>query len=76
MNTKPAAANRCYSAVSATALTQQQIDQNTRPKPGAKKSYRPSSASKTLRVPYELISQVNALIAAYRAQQRNDPDTY
>ena len=63
-------------AVTAAPPTKQQIDQNGCPTQDAKKSYRPSNVSRTLRVPHELVPKLQKLIAAYRTQQRNDHDTY
>ena len=66
----------CNSAVTAAPPTKQHIDQNGCPTQDAKKSYRPSTVSRTLRVPHELVPKLQKLIAAYRIQQRSDPDTY
>lgn len=65
-----------HNAVSAThVLTQQNAPTAPRTTPVAK-TYRRSAVSRTVRVPNELVPRVNALIAAYREQQRNDPDTW
>jgi hypothetical protein len=65
-----------HNAVSATdALTQQSAPTAPRTTPVAK-TYRRSAISRTVRVPNELVPRVNALIVAYREQQRDDPDTW
>jgi hypothetical protein len=65
-----------HNAVSAThALTQQSA--STLPcTTSIGKTYRRSAISRTVRVPNELVPRVNALIVAYREQQRDDPDTW
>lgn len=71
-----AAMNRCNNAVSAhKPLTQQNAPVAASAVP-AIKTYRRSSASRTVRVPNELVPSVNALIADYRERLRHDPDTW
>lgn len=71
-----AAMNRCNNAVSAhKPLTQQNVPVAA-PAVPAIKTYRRSSASRTVRVPNELVFRVNALIADYRERLRNDPDKW
>ena len=76
MNTKPAAANRCNSAVTKRPIESQEKPQKPAPTVGAQKTYQTSLMSRTVRVPNELLPRVNKLIAEYRAKQRDDPDTY
>ena len=76
MNTKPAAAYRCNSAVTTRPIESQKSPQKPLPTGGAQKTYRASQISRTVRIPNELLSRVNKLIADYRTQQRSHPDTY
>ena len=76
MNTKLAAANGCNSAVTTRPIESQQSPQKPPPAGGAKKTYRTSLMSRTVRIPNELLPRVNKLIAEYRAKQRDDPDSY
>lgn len=71
-----AAMNRCNNAVSAHKPLTQQSAPVAAPAVPAIKTYRRSSASRTVRVPNELVPRVNALIADYRERLRNDPDTW
>ena len=72
--------NRCISAVSAASTLQQQTATKSTPKEGGVKtkstSYRKSSVSRTVRVPNELVGKVRAQVAAYRTQQRSNPDMW
>ena len=72
--------NRCISAVSAVSTLQQQTAKKSTPKEGDVRtkntSYRKSLVSRTVRVPNELVGKVCALVAAYRTQQRSNPDTW
>jgi hypothetical protein len=76
MSSKATITKRDNSAVSTGAHVSQQSSLKTLPNAGAKKSYRASSVSRTLRVPNELVEKIQALITAYRTQQRNDPDSW
>ena len=70
---------RCISAVSAPTALQQQIATKSSPERGVKTkstSYRKSLVSRTVRVPNELVGKVRAMVAAYRTQQRSNPDTW
>lgn len=71
-----AAKNRCNNAVSARKPLTQQSASVAAPAITVRKTYRRSSASRTVRVPNELVPRVNALIAEYRERLRNDPDTW
>ncbi len=68
--------NRCNSAVSTAGSLTQRSHSVLSPQAPAKKKYRRSAVSRTVRVPNELVSRVNALIAAYRERLRDDPDTW
>ena len=72
--------NRCFSAVSAASTLQQQTATKLSPKEGGVKtkstSYRKCLVSRTVRVPNELVGKVRALVAAYRTEQRSNPDTW
>jgi hypothetical protein len=68
--------HRSHSVVSATTpLTQQSAPTTPHPSP-IRKTYRRSATSRTVRVPNELVPRVNALIAAYREQLRDNPDSW
>ena len=71
---------RCVNVVSATSTLQQQTATKSTPEEGGVKtkstSYRKSLVSRTVRVPNELVGKVRALVAAYRMQQRSNPDTW
>ena len=66
----------CNSVVTILKIQSQKSPQKPAPTGGAQKTYRVSQISRTVRVPNELLSRVNKLIADYRTQQRSDPDTY
>ena len=66
----------CNSAVTTLHIQSQESQQKPLPRGGAQKTYRASQISRTVRVPNELLSRVNKLIADYRTLQSSDPDTY
>lgn len=68
--------SRCNNAVSAACVLTQQNAPVAAPAIPVRKTYRRSSASRTVRVPNELVPRVNALIAEYRERLRHDPDTW
>lgn len=68
--------NRCNNAVSAAIPLTQRCTPIAAVLEPAKKTYRQSGVSRTVRVPNELVPRVNALIAAYRQRLHDDPDTW
>ena len=66
----------CNSSVTTRPIESQQSPQKPPPTGGAKKTYRTSLMSRTVRVPNELLPRVNKIIADHRKQQLNDPDTF
>ena len=66
----------CNSVVTILEIQSHESPQIPPPTGGAKKTYRTSLMSRTVRVPNELLPRVNKIITEYRAKQRDDPDTY